>query len=327
MSDRGSIVHRLRSLTTSAILFGLAACVPPAPPVSEWIHPYGATHPDVGRIYHVAERRFVDEEELIAELAAADFVMLGETHDNRDHHRLQARVLEGLARKTDRRLVVAFEMLDADVQERLTETLAAAPGDLRACARAVGWADSGWPPFEIYEPVFRGALAAGATLVAAGLPARRVREVSEKGVAVLPPSFLERTGLAEPLPEELLRALERELFESHCGRLARDFVPRMVAVQRSRDAFMADRLARTSGSGIGILVTGRGHARLDRGVPLYLRRIAPEKTVRSVAFLEIGSVAREDWASQPYDYLWLTPAAHPGSWDPCRTIAPRSGET
>lgn len=326
MSVHRAVPRLLRGLVTVCLFAGLAACAREGP-ATGWEHPFGAAHPDVGRIYDVAQGRFVDEEAVVAELAAADFVLLGETHDNRDHHRLQARLVQALAARGGRRMVVAFEMLDSDLQERIAEVLADRPADPRALADAVGWADSGWPPFEVYEPLFRAVLDVGATMVAAGLPAARVREVSARGVHALPDGLVRRTGLDRPLPDDLLRALEQELFESHCGRLARDFVPRMVAVQRARDAFMADRLARTSGSGIGVLITGRGHARLDRGVPLYLRRLAPGKRIRSLAFLEVGSVPREAWPQQPYDWLWITPRAHPETWDPCATIAPRASET
>jgi uncharacterized iron-regulated protein len=326
MDMRQAVPRLLRGLATACLFAGLAACAREGP-ASGWVHPFGAAHPDVGQIYDVAQARIIDEATLIAELATADFVLLGETHDNHDHHRLQAQLVRALAERGGRRLVVAFEMLDSDLQEQIAEVLSRGPADPEALAAAVGWSDSGWPPFAAYEPLFRAVLDVGATVVAAGLPAARVREVSARGVEALPEALIRRAGLDQPLSDDLRQALEEELFVSHCGRLARDFVPRMVAVQRARDAFMADRLARTSGNGIGVLIAGAGHARLDRGVPLYLQRLAPGKRIRSLAFLEVGSVPRAAWSSQPYDYLWVTPRAHPESWDPCTTITPQASET
>lgn len=326
MSLRRALPPVLRAVTTAWLFAGLAACAGEGPKTG-WVHPFGAAHPEVGQIYDVAQARVIDEATLIAELATADFVLLGETHDNYDHHRLQARLVRALAEHSGRRLAVAFEMLDSDLQEEIADVLSRTPADPEALAAAVDWSHSGWPPFAAYEPLFRAVLDVGATVVAAGLPAPRVREVSARGLDALPEALVQRAGLDQPLREELRQALEEELYVSHCGRLARDFVPRMVAVQRARDAFMADRLARTTGNGMGVLITGAGHARLDRGVPLYLQRLASGKRVRSLAFLEIGSVPRAAWSSQSYDYLWITPRAHPENVDPCSTIPPRASET
>ena len=58
----------------------------------------GAAHPLVGQIYRVADGGLVSETELIEAAAAADFVLIGERHDNRDHHRLQARIVRSLQR-------------------------------------------------------------------------------------------------------------------------------------------------------------------------------------------------------------------------------------
>ena len=50
----------------------------------------------------------------MADIAAArDFVLLGEKHDNPDHHRLQAWMIDALVAR-GRRPAIAMEMLDAE---------------------------------------------------------------------------------------------------------------------------------------------------------------------------------------------------------------------
>ena len=308
----------------AALLAILAACRGRG---GAWIHPYGVAEPLVGRIFDVQRGRFVDENRLVVALRAARYVILGETHDNADHHRLQARLLRALAPGPPRLRAVIFEMLDLDQQEQLVEHLDLLRKAPDRFAAAIGWEQGGWPPFAIYEPVFRAALEVGAEIVAGGLPPRLVKAVSERGFMALPPRLARATGLQEPLPPQLRQALEERLFAAHCGRLARDFLPRMVAVQRARDALLAERLVTLSGQGRGALIAGRGHARIDWGVPYYLRRLAPEAAVRSLAFLEVGTVAPERLRDQPYDFLWLTPRAHPESYDPCRGITTPSRPT
>ena len=63
-----------------------------------WQESGGAAHPLVGQIYRAADARQVSESDLIEAAAAADFVLIGERHDNRDHHRLQARIVRSLQR-------------------------------------------------------------------------------------------------------------------------------------------------------------------------------------------------------------------------------------
>ncbi|HEY3190091.1 MAG TPA: ChaN family lipoprotein, partial [Solirubrobacteraceae bacterium] len=100
-------VRRLHPLIL--LLAVLAACTTVAPGVS-WQSSIGREHPLVGRIWDVAARRFVDEPTVVAAITRARYVLLGEKHDNPDHHALQARLLRALT-AAGRRPAVAFEML------------------------------------------------------------------------------------------------------------------------------------------------------------------------------------------------------------------------
>ena len=77
------------------LLAGLAGCRSAAPVALDWRSPAGRDHPLTGRIWDVQEARFIDEATLLRRLYGARFVLLGEMHDNVDHHVLQARVLRG----------------------------------------------------------------------------------------------------------------------------------------------------------------------------------------------------------------------------------------
>src|SRR5262245_22803051 len=79
-------------------------------PAGGFTEALGREHPLSGRVYHVARAAWVDGDELVRAVEAADFALLGETHDNRDHHLLQARLVERFARAHPS-ASVAFEML------------------------------------------------------------------------------------------------------------------------------------------------------------------------------------------------------------------------
>ena len=132
----------------------------------------------------------------------------------------------------------------------------------------------GWPPWALYEPIARVALANDAQIVAADLNEAQKRAVFGEAQA-LRTSFVRRTGLDRDFPAGLTSDLRDELHEAHCGQESPDVLRGMYQVQRARDAMMADRLAAASGKAGGILIAGNGHVRNDRGVPWYLARLEP----------------------------------------------------
>ena len=103
-----------------------------------WHESGGAGHPLLGQIYRVADGRAVSEDDLLDAAAAAEFVLIGERADNRDHHRLQAEIVSALQSEAPAPRAVAFEMIGADRQLAAVEHLDAHPGD--APASAPPWA-------------------------------------------------------------------------------------------------------------------------------------------------------------------------------------------
>jgi uncharacterized iron-regulated protein len=282
-----------------------------------------------GHIYDVQRGRWLGVEALVEELSGAHFVLLGERHDNPHHHRHQAALVRALAGR-GRRPALALEMLEEEQQPQVDASLAAAPGDADALARAVDWQRSGWAAFELYRPILAAALEAGLPVVAANLSRARARQLVKEGAGALAPAERARLGLDAPLPADLGAEMSQELRESHCHQLPESLLPGMVLAQRARDARMAHRLVETDAGEGAILITGAGHARVDRGVPHHLSRLAPGKKVLSVGFQELpeGAAAEPPPGSepQPFDYLWFTPVVE--REDPCaplRSPAPPRG--
>ena len=270
----------------------------------------------------VRRGRWVDEPTLVADLVQARFVLLGEKHDNADHHRLQARLVGALS-ASGRKPTLAFEMLDVEQQPAVEAWLAQRPADVDALARAVTWERSGWPDWALYRPLFATGLEHGLRIVGANLPRTRVRQLVNQGPEALDAETRARLGLDAPLPPDVDQAMRAEMRDSHCGQLPESMEEPMVLAQRARDAQMADRLLSTASPDGALLITGTGHARTDRGVPAQLARRSPQSPVRSLAFLEVepGMALPPDPASSekpPYDYVWFTPA--PQREDPCNAF-------
>ena len=114
-----ALARPLNAAAAAALALLLAACQASGP----WHHREGAQNPLTGKIRDVAGARFIDQPTLVAELAEADFVLIGERHDNLDHHRLEAELTAALQAAAPRPRVVAFEMIPSDRQLELVEYL------------------------------------------------------------------------------------------------------------------------------------------------------------------------------------------------------------
>jgi uncharacterized iron-regulated protein len=287
----------------------------------KWISPLGREHPLAGKIWDVGADRLISERDLVARLAAARFVLLGERHDNPDHHRLQARAIEGIA-GAGRRPAVAFEMIGSDAAGALAEATASAEATAEQVRAAVRWDQSGWPAFEIYAPVFQAALGARLRLVAANLPREQAKAIGREGLAALDRDTTARLALDTPLPEAERADLLDELRRGHCGHGDERMLARMSSVQNARDAAMADALLGAGEAG-AVLIAGGEHVRRDRGVPVWLARRAPDAVVASVGFVEVhgadpdprGPLDLRAGEAVPFDFVWFT--ARVDDLDPC----------
>ncbi len=270
-----------------------------------WESPAGREHPLVGVVWSVEEGAAKPWDDLLASARGARWLFLGEKHDNADHHRLQAEVIAAVAPGA-----VVFEHLDH--QDPVAETRTP-----DALAAAVGWDESGWPPFAIYRPVFAAAFDSGARIVA-GHPTRaEVKLAMSEGFGALTPEAVAGLPLEPGLPAPLREDLAREVVDSHCGMANEAMVEKMVRGQLLKDTWMARamREAQAATRAPTVLVAGNGHTRGDRGVPLWLD--APDGGERvTVAFVEVGT-ARDPAAVDPEGADWLVFTPRHDDDDPC----------
>ena len=301
----------------------------PPPPGPPWLSATERDHPLAGRIWRPALERFVTAGEVIAAAGEVDFVLIGEKHDNADHHRIQSWILERLIAGGSRP-AVAFEMLVPDQEERLNRHLAAHPADAAGLGPAVGWSESGWPDWVLYQPIFEAAVRGSAPMLAAGLARATLRDIGRGGVEALGDERAAALGLGQELPPEMTAALSREIVEAHCNQLPEAMVGPMIAVTRAKDAQMAASLlrgARLPGRDGAVLIAGNGHVRADRGVPWHLARLAPGKSILAIGMLEVQPEATRpgdygevfDADPPPFDLLWFTPRVD--LIDPCEAFA------
>jgi uncharacterized iron-regulated protein len=286
-----------------------------------WLSKLDRDNPLVGKIWDVKAAAFVDASTCMKRLAATRFVLLGERHDNLDHHRLQARVVEELAR-LGRRPAVVLEMLEATQQGLVDAYLARADATAAGFGAALAWEKTSWPPFAEYEPIFTAAFGQNLPLFAGNLPNAEAKALVKQGLGALSAERVSELGLAAAWPAPLEASLLDELRASHCGQLPETLLAPMALAQHARDAQMAKVLTAAGVSDGAILIAGGGHARLDRGVPYYLRLATPGVSVASVAFREVrhGDAEAPRYVAQegPFDFVWFTPRG--SDEDPCASF-------
>ena len=311
-----------------AVALPAAADDPAPPPGLPWASPELRDHPLAGRIWDPAGGRFVQPGELVTALRGARFLLLGERHDNADHHRFQAWAAEQLL-AAGRRPALTMEMIDGAQQARLEAHRAAHPDDAAGLGAAIAWDDSGWPAWALYQPIVVPFLAAGLSVSAASLERSRLRQVMTEGLEVMEPGRVAALALEPPPDAALLQEMAAEIRTSHCDLLPDSMIGPMTLAARVKDAVMSEAMSlgdRASGDG-ALLIAGNGHVRRDRGVPWYLARLHPEAGVLAIGQLEVepGRFEPADYGdllggtALPFDFVWFTPRKD--LEDPCETHA------
>jgi len=292
----------------------LSGCVSmPEAPLPDWQAPLHRSHPLVGSIWDVNAERYLSPHELLQDLSQVDYALLGEKHDNPDHHQLQAYVLRRLYEAAVL-ASVSFEMLDSSQKEALASIPLSVLQSSDALKSHLGWDEDGWN-WGFYGPMLYELLHNDVKVRSANISSDEMMSIYGNE---------DSDAIKGVLSQEQLLRLEREIDESHCGMLpASQFAP-MMRVQRSRDAQMAMSLQDGANArpGVSVLIAGNFHARRDLGVPNYLPE--PSK-LKSLSFIELREESSEprDYVlalepGQPYDYLWFTPAV--ASQDYCASL-------
>jgi len=279
---------------------------PPSNP-DAWVSPLHGDHALVGRIWDGRLQKFVTPEELLAGLREARFLLLGEKHDNADHHRLQLSVLESLI-AANALSGVAFEMIDASRAPKLEGIAGRELADEEKLRSWLEW-DEGWE-WEFYSPLLRSSLDAGLPLAAANIDEDAMMDIYRGDGPQLPEGVFDQAAMDK---------LFADIDESHCGLLPESQFPAMVRVQQTRDLVMAEALRSLADEdGAALLFAGNYHARQDLGVPNFLLALdagASREEIVSLAFLEVDpdeivpvSYLERFGGIPEHDYLWFTPA-------------------
>lgn len=244
-------------------------------------------------------------------------VLVGEVHDNPNHHELRSRMALGTFAS------IVMEQISADQSAGLDKIKDVAltgvtDATVPEVISALEWEKSGWSKYS-YEPLLRAVLLTRRP-VYAGDPKRDViKDVAKNGLANLSEDAVKSLKLDVALGEKLDAASSKEIAEAHCqiGK-ADGGGANMALAQRYRDAVMAEAVAgAVAKHGSSILFAGNTHVRNDRGVPWYLAKRGFDKKVVSIMLVEVETgkadadayIPRDPDGKPAVDYVIMTPPA------------------
>lgn len=241
----------------------------------------------------------VAADRLYTTLATRSLILLGEHHDNADHHLWQLATIAALAgRRPD--IVLGFEMFARDAQPVLDRWV---QGELteQAFLQQVRWDETWGYDAALYLPLFHFARLHRVPMVALNVDRSLIRRVAGEGWAVIPPD--ERFGLGDPVAaSEPYRQSLAAIFayksrrghgasgdpptddgaesapsaEEIADALADPAFTRFAAAQLTWDRAMAEALAAArddrgeGGGGLVVGIIGQGHLEHRWGVPRQL---------------------------------------------------------
>lgn len=260
----------------------------------EWQSPRERSHPRVGKIVDLHSRAQVTVEHLINELADAPLVLLGEKHDNPDHHALQLWLLQALEARRPQGSVV-MEMLTLDQQTTVSQVQRQIQSGEQAedLPQALNW-HSGWD-WQQYAALVSHSLQQPYPLLAGNLNRDALMAIYRN-----PPQL---TGV-ESTRADVIEHLTEQIREGHCNKLPEAQLPAMLAVQQQRDRSMAKVLLEAPKP--TLLIAGAYHVRYDLGVPLHIHDLQNAEPLKQIVV--ILAEADQEVDSGSADFIWYTPA-------------------
>lgn len=280
-SSRPQLIFALLLATiTSTVLGALAAdkiaATRQPSPASACLAPASWT------VFVDRQPQIASSQRVVAQQVGRDVVLLGEQHEDADHHQWQLQVLAGLHAQRPE-MVIGFEMFPRRMQAVLDRWVA---GELSVKEFLVQseW-DKVWKvPPELYLPLFQFARLNRIPMLALNIDQQLTRKIASQGWNAVPVAEREGVGQAAPATAAYRKFL-LEVYQQHAEMRGKPVkaaagdaaFAHFVDSQLAWDRAMAEVLARqatSSAAGTRPLVVGimgSGHLRFGHGVPHQLR--------------------------------------------------------
>jgi uncharacterized iron-regulated protein len=253
------------------------------------------------RVFDTRNRSFTDFEAMLAEIARADVVLVGEQHDDPNTHRLESALLQGLVRRNVP-VTVSLEMFERDVQPALDAYLGGrnSEEDFLKISRP-------WPRYATdYRSLVEIAKDRAWPVIAANVPRKYASEIAKGGLAPLSAlSATERALIASDLqcPKDAYFDRFAASMGEHPGSgeqadvaaTRRATLERYYQSQCAKDETMAESIAASferhdGGPRLIVHFTGSFHTDFGTGTVERVRRRLPGRTVAVLSLMPLPSL-------------------------------------
>lgn len=226
------------------------------------------------KIVDTRSGRVVDVDAVAAAADGVQFVYLAESHNNPDHHKMQAAAIDALV-KRGRNVIVGMEMFTRPVQDALN------PWTLGWWDEATFIERSDWKKqwgfdYGLYRPIFESVKKHRLPLVALNVPRDWVRAVGRGGYAAL------TADQKKELPADLFlgNTDHKQVFEGLMGGhpMTGPQGDNIYAAQVLWDEGMADSAIKvmaekgSSPKTVFVVVAGSGHVMYEQGINYRVKR-------------------------------------------------------
>ncbi|MFB2918594.1 ChaN family lipoprotein [Aerosakkonema funiforme] len=248
---------------------------------------------------------------VLSQLAQANVVYLGETHDNPEDHIIQLQIIEELHRQNPN-IAIAMEMFQRPFQFELDRYIGNELTEVRLRERTDY--ENRWGfPWEYYAPILRFAKANRLPVLALNTPTEITRKVARRGLESL---SREEQQYIPPLSEirtdnAAYRVLMLQIYEQmHQGSGSSSSFERFFQAQVLWDETMAEVIAqflqRNPDFQVVTLV-GQGHVVYGYGIPSRVaRRLGSANLVQRVVLLNPPDSSQFKADKSIADFIWRT---------------------
>lgn len=227
-----------------------------------------------GGLYETKTGRAVTIEQIAAAADGAAFVLIGESHDNAEHHKFQADVIRALAAR-GRNTFVGMEMFPFTAQTALNNWTLGKLSEEEFIQRS-DWKKAWGFDYALYKPIFDAVREYSLPLLGLNVPRDMVRKVGRSG-----PSGLAQEEYGDIPALDLTFGAHKELFLAMIGGSAAHgaMSDNMYAAQVLWDTAMASSARRFWNryprfkSAVSVVLAGSGHIMYDYGIGYRLKQM------------------------------------------------------
>ena len=301
---------RMLVILVGGVLFPGCAAKAPLPP---WGLKISAIKAPIGpeEILRLPEGDPITFAQLLNDLDATRVILIGESHDQIEHHQIQVRMIQDLVAK-GKDVVIGMEMFERSQQatlDRWSQGLLTEEEFLKESQ----WEETWGMDNELYKGILDAAKTHHLKILGLNVPRDLVRTVAENGMQGLSPE--DRRLLPEmDLANRQHRAYIATIFKGHEKGSAKDF-ENFYEAQCLWDEGMAQSLSEflksPQAEGKTVLVfAGSGHIVFDFGIPnrFHRRTPTPYQTIVLKAWREKldGDFTFTGASSPLANFLWIT---------------------